>query len=281
MKFTKFFVGALAVAAMMSCGNGTKKCDSACADSACVAVKVELPIAVQLYSVRGDMEADFVGTLAKVKGMGYDGVEFAGLDDCSGDDLKEGLERYGLECCGAYILLPLLQERYDEFVGVLKKLNAPSVCAPIPSLGEKTYDGWKNFAIEMNEMGKKLAADGIRLGYHNHTDEYEKFDGKYAIDIVLENCDPENVFFELDTRHTTVAGCNPVEFAKKYAGRIPFLHAKDTDMTHDTAVGSGVIDFEKVVKAADGVEWMIVENENSGRNLEELRQSVKYIRGNF
>ena len=78
MKFTKFFVGALVAATMMSCGNGTKKCDSACADSACAAVNVELPIAVQLYSVRGDMEADFVGTLAKVKGMGYDGVEFAG-----------------------------------------------------------------------------------------------------------------------------------------------------------------------------------------------------------
>ena len=39
------------------------------------------PIALQLYSVRDDMEADFAGTLKKVKSFGYDGVEFAGLFD--------------------------------------------------------------------------------------------------------------------------------------------------------------------------------------------------------
>lgn len=38
-----------------------------------------LPIAVQVYSVREDAQADLRGTLAKIKEMGYDGVEFAGL----------------------------------------------------------------------------------------------------------------------------------------------------------------------------------------------------------
>ena len=39
----------------------------------------DFPVALQLYSVREDMEADFAGTLQKVKEIGYDGVEFAGL----------------------------------------------------------------------------------------------------------------------------------------------------------------------------------------------------------
>ena len=38
-----------------------------------------LPVALQLYSVRDELEADFEGTIAKVKEFGYDGVEFAGL----------------------------------------------------------------------------------------------------------------------------------------------------------------------------------------------------------
>ena len=38
-----------------------------------------LPIGLQLYSVRNEMEKDFEGTLAKVADMGYEGVEFAGL----------------------------------------------------------------------------------------------------------------------------------------------------------------------------------------------------------
>ena len=40
---------------------------------------VRLPIALQVFSVRDDLQADFEGTLRKVKEMGYDGVEFAGL----------------------------------------------------------------------------------------------------------------------------------------------------------------------------------------------------------
>jgi len=36
------------------------------------------PIALQLYSVRNELQKDFPGTLAQVKEMGYDGVELAG-----------------------------------------------------------------------------------------------------------------------------------------------------------------------------------------------------------
>ena len=36
-----------------------------------------LPVALQLYSVRDELEADFEGTIAKVRKFGYDGVEFA------------------------------------------------------------------------------------------------------------------------------------------------------------------------------------------------------------
>lgn len=38
-----------------------------------------LPVAVQVYSVREDAEKDFAGTMKKIKEIGYDGVELAGL----------------------------------------------------------------------------------------------------------------------------------------------------------------------------------------------------------
>ena len=40
---------------------------------------MSLPVAVQVYSVRDDAKADLRATLEKIKDMGYDGVEFAGL----------------------------------------------------------------------------------------------------------------------------------------------------------------------------------------------------------
>lgn len=39
----------------------------------------KLPVAVQVYSVREDAEKDFAGTMKKIKEIGYDGVELAGL----------------------------------------------------------------------------------------------------------------------------------------------------------------------------------------------------------
>ena len=37
-----------------------------------------MKIALQLYSIKDEMEKDFMGTLEKVAKMGYQGVEFAG-----------------------------------------------------------------------------------------------------------------------------------------------------------------------------------------------------------
>ena len=39
----------------------------------------KFPVAIQIYSVRDDAQANLFGTLKKLKEMGYDGVEFAGL----------------------------------------------------------------------------------------------------------------------------------------------------------------------------------------------------------
>ena len=54
-----------------------------------------LPVALQLYSVRDELEADFEGTIAKVKEFGYDGVEFAGLYGKSAERSRRFLPTQG------------------------------------------------------------------------------------------------------------------------------------------------------------------------------------------
>ena len=55
-----------------------------------------LPVAIQLYSLRDEMDKDFKGTLEKVKEMGYDGVEFAGLYDHKPEEIKALVDELGL-----------------------------------------------------------------------------------------------------------------------------------------------------------------------------------------
>ena len=74
------------------------------------------PIALQLYSVRDDMEADFAGTLKKVKSFGYDGVEFAGLFGHTAEEVKKMCEDAGLTPISAHV-------PYDELKRATKPLR--------------------------------------------------------------------------------------------------------------------------------------------------------------
>ena len=69
---------AIASAAILAAGccNSGNKCSSCCETTPAFARK--LPVGVQLYSVRTDLEKDFYGTLKAIREMGYAGVEFYG-----------------------------------------------------------------------------------------------------------------------------------------------------------------------------------------------------------
>ena len=64
-----------------------------------------LPVALQLYSVRDELEADFEGTIAKVKEFGYDGVEFAGLYGKSAEQVKKILPDKYLDTSNLYKIM--------------------------------------------------------------------------------------------------------------------------------------------------------------------------------
>ena len=64
-----------------------------------------LPVAVQVYSIRDVAEANFADTLRKVKEMGYDGVEFAGLYGFDPNYVKGLVDGIGLVPISAHIPL--------------------------------------------------------------------------------------------------------------------------------------------------------------------------------
>ena len=78
MKKIKLAAIAIASAAILAtgCCNSGNKCSSCCETTHAFARK--LPVGVQLYSVRTDLEKDFYGTLKAIREMGYAGVEFYG-----------------------------------------------------------------------------------------------------------------------------------------------------------------------------------------------------------
>ena len=93
---------------------------------------------------------------------------------------------------------------------------------------------------------------------------------------MVANTDPTNVMFELDVYWAQKGGVNPVDYIRKYAGRIPLLHIKD-----EQAIGeSGTMDFKSIFDAAydSGLESYFVEVERYGRTPEkDVAASYNFI----
>ena len=180
-------------------------------------------IYLQLYSLGQYGETHpMKENLKEVAEMGYDGVEFAGNNygGLSAEELKEELAKNHLGCRSVHLgldqIIPTLP--YLKEIGVEYAIDAMSAF----SNEEEILD----VARQLNEAGKEAAKYGIKVGYHNHTQEFNKIGDKYFLEILMENTDPENVVFELDCGWATAAGADAAEFLKKYADRYVAIHVK-------------------------------------------------------
>jgi inosose dehydratase len=133
-----------------------------------------------------------------------------------------------------------------------------------------TPDEGKQLGKLLTEIGKRTAAMGIPLGYHNHMNTISEHPGN--LDIVLENSDPQYVKLELDTAHLVAGGGDPAKAIDKYHDRLLFLHMKDVvDMPMTSKMkypfqwvelGRGKVDLPAVFAALDKARfkgWAVVE----------------------
>ncbi len=265
---------------------------------------IKFPIALQLYSIRDDIKADFLGALRKVKALGYDGVELAGLHGYSAEEVREMCKEVGLNPISAHVGYldimenpGLLQEYKDigcEFVVV-------------PSLREEYRPGkpqFFDFIEDMKEIVKKADEVGVKLCYHNHDFDFVKIEGGYGIDVLYKEV--PTLMPELDCCWVKVSGESPVEYIHKYAGREEILHLKDfvgrktenmygligidEDENKDTKgefefrpLGCGVQDFPSILKAAEevGMRWVVVEQDRPSMDktpMECAETSINYLK---
>ena len=63
----------------------------------------QIPVGLQMYTVRDACEKDFVGALKQVAEIGYQGVELAGTYDLPADELRDVLTDLNLQCAGSHV----------------------------------------------------------------------------------------------------------------------------------------------------------------------------------
>ncbi|MBE7042956.1 MAG: sugar phosphate isomerase/epimerase, partial [Ruminococcaceae bacterium] len=148
----------------------------------------QFKVGLQLYSVRDDMAEDMLGTLKKVKEMGYDCVEFAGYFDHTAEEVKAMLDEVGLECVSVHQVYAPFLEQEQEMIDYLKVLGA-KYCA-IPWMGlenHKGNEGFEQAIADITKVAKALKENGIQMLYHNHDFEFNKFEDKFLMDWFYES----------------------------------------------------------------------------------------------
>ena len=243
---------------------------------------MNIPIALQLYTLRQETEKDFIGTLKKVAALGYKGVEFAGFGGFSALDLKAYLDAFDLKPVGAHIGIEELKNNLEEIIDYNLQLGNKYIVCPWASYEAK--EDYVKMAELLEDIGRKLKASGLRLCYHNHAHEFQSFDGEYGLDIIYNRVHRELLGTEIDTYWVVYAGLNPVEYVAKYSGRTPLLHIKDMENSEKrefAEIGTGTIDIRAIAEQAEknGTEWLIVEQDACKiEPLESIRISIENLR---
>ncbi|MDR2730249.1 MAG: sugar phosphate isomerase/epimerase [Treponema sp.] len=202
-----------------------------------------MDISLQLWSIKEEVKEDFAHALEITEKAGYQGVEFAGYHGKTPEELGELLARYHLKSISAHVALGRLRGSFDEEINYAKKLGHKMIVCPKSEC--KTEAETIEDAQFLESCAQKAAGDGIIIGYHNHAQEFKRFNGKYAMDILLENM--PSVQFEPDVFWLAYAGLDPITYIKPFvtAGRICAIHAKELakEGTENVYIGQGRIDF--------------------------------------
>jgi sugar phosphate isomerase/epimerase len=258
---------------------------------------LNLPLGIQLYSVRNQLPTDYEGTLKQIAALGYREVEAAGFYNHSASQVKQAMQQAGLKCVSAHYSYNDLHGQVDQIVEFMKVIGGRYIICSYPGHhgGQGptfTLDEWRWNAGEFNKFGKQISAAGLNFGYHNHTMEFQKEDGVVPYDELMRLTDPEYVTMEMDLGWVTVGGGNPIELLHRYATRISMLHVKDfkpftapatiENPPPATALGQGSIDYRPIFAAAaqtGHIKHCFVEQEEYNMPaMQELKIDAEYMR---
>ena len=225
-------------------------------------------LSVQLYTLRDDLSTDLRGTLERVREIGLEYVELAGLYGKSPEEWRDLLGELGLKASGSHVGLEAFETDEAAALAEAKLFGDPYVIVPYVSA-----EDFKANAAQLKERMRKvssaLKANGLSLLYHNHDHEMEVQNGRTLLEELFDGLDPEAVGAELDVAWVKIGGQDPVSYMRALGPYLRLLHLKDFSGSGESRkwvpAGSGEVDFDAVLPLAQelGIEFGAIELDNS------------------
>jgi sugar phosphate isomerase/epimerase len=237
-----------------------------------------VPVGLELYSVRGELAKDLLGTVAAVGKMGYQVVEFyAPYLEWTTDTAKsvrKVLDDTGLKCHSTHNNGPSFTPDGLKKAIELNQIIGSKYVIMASAPRVTGIDGWKALGDQLTALSAQLKPLGMATGYHNHQVEWLPVDGKRPMDVLAAST-PKDVVLQFDVGTCLEVGADPIAWIKAHPGRIKSMHCKDwaKDKGYSVAFGEGEAPWKKIfdaVEAKGGVEYYLVEQETGATSGGEL-----------
>jgi len=245
----------------------------------------KIPIATQLWCVRKQLATDMPGTLSALGAMGYEAVELENAFGKSGAEWRKHLDAAGVKACGFHHRLSELQgDQLAASVEFNRAIGNRNLV--IRSLAPAVYESaelLKATAAAVNEVAERLRPQGMRVGYHNHTTDFNRIDGEYWWNRFADQT-AKDVMLQFDTGNASeMEGVTPQALIRRNAGRTISIHVKPFSKKDPNAfLGADDLDWRAIMTAAEtvgGIEWYIIEYEKEGvPPLESLKANLDLFR---
>jgi sugar phosphate isomerase/epimerase len=234
-------------------------------------------LGIQLYTVRDELETDFLGTLRQITTLGFKGVEFAcNYGGFEPSELAISLEALGLETYGLYEAVDNIADVHSKIYNYAEALDCRYLTCGIPENILK--DNFELCLDKIKKASQAAQSKSLNLCYHAHAYEFDKYDSRSYLEIILSETD---LLFEADTAWIHAGGENVKAYLEKYKDKIPLVHIKDITKDIDyTELGTGVVNFNEILDFACNsyVEWLGYEQDFSKIGaLESTEKSFLFI----
>jgi sugar phosphate isomerase/epimerase len=231
-----------------------------------------IPLGCQIFPYREQLVEDFDGTLKQVYNAGFrllefcspPGYEWGGLGPLatwSAQDLRKRIEDSGLVPVSCHYQFEELKEHMDERIESALVMGYKHMI--VASVGRHdTLDSWFEAADGLNKLGEKARDAGLKLGFHNHSQEFDEMDGVVVFDAMMKRFEPDLVNYQYHLQNPA-SGVNSVDVLRKYPGRYLSIHIMDYPAQGGgrAPVGQGDLNWVDLFAAAKvgGIEYHFVE----------------------
>ncbi len=244
-----------------------------------------IPAGVQLWCVRTQLATDIPGVLASLAAAGFDAVELENAFGKPGAEWRKRLDAARLKACGFHHTLGELQgDKLPATIEFNQAIGNRNLI--IRSLQEDVYksaDLLKKTADAVNEAAEKVKPHKMRVGYHNHSVDFNRINGEYWWNLFADRT-AKDVILQLDTGNASeLTGVSLVDLIRRNVGRTVTMHVKPYSKKNPNAyLGADELDWPAIMTAAEsvgGIECYIIEYEREGvPPLEALKANLEGFR---